>query len=116
MKLRILTLALALALIATPAYGWTHAQHRVRRVIALTLQSRHVARPDRVAAITLAGRESGWNPNATNGSCLGLFQLKTRSPRWRDPVWNTARANTYVNTRYGSWRAALAHSYEKGWY
>lgn len=68
------------------------------------------------ALVTLCRRESTFRPGATNGSCKGLFQLKTRNPRWSDPAWNTDSAISYIERRYGSPRAALAHSYSRGWY
>lgn len=69
------------------------------------------------ALIILCRRESTFNPSATNGSCKGLFQIKTKNPRWHDPTWNTRAAFAYIARRYhGSPRAALAHSYSRGWY
>lgn len=113
----IIATALLLA-IATPAYGWSHSQHRVRRTIALTLQAEHVSRLNRVAALKLAYRESGYRPTATNGSCVGVWQMKTSAPRskWSNVAWETRKANRYVIHRYRTWRAALAHSYRYSWY
>ncbi len=115
--MRRICIALTVALLVpTTALGWTHREHRVRRTIALTLQHEGVSRPNRLAALKLAYRESTYRPWARNHSCLGLFQLKTHSSRWADPVWNTRRANRYVVKRYGTWQSALTHSYSKGWY
>lgn len=76
---------------------------------------------DLAALGTLANRESSFNPNAHSktSECHGLFQLdagKAHGHPWRDPIWNTTRAIAYIKSRYGSPRAALAHSYAKGWY
>jgi hypothetical protein len=71
---------------------------------------------DTEALVTLCRRESTFRPTATNGSCKGLFQLKTSSSRWADPAWNTTAAIGYIEKRYGSPRKALAHSYSRGWY
>jgi len=68
------------------------------------------------AMVTLCRRESTFRPSAANGSCRGLFQLKTRNPHWSDPAWNTDAAIGYVKRRYGTARKALAHSYSHHWY
>jgi len=69
------------------------------------------------ALVTLCYRESSFKPSARNGSCKGLFQIKTRNPRWADPKWNINAAFAYIARRYhGSPRAALAHSYSDGWF
>ena len=66
----------------------------------------------------LARRESGYRNLATNGPCLGLFQLHTHveKRRWASPYWNTNRAITYCRDRYGSVAGAVRHSKAYGWY
>lgn len=58
----------------------------------------------------IVGRESGWNPNATNrtsGAC-GLVQVYpcSKLANAYDPVVNLRWANNYANGRYGSWAGA----------
>ncbi|MBD7956594.1 transglycosylase SLT domain-containing protein [Microbacterium sp. Sa4CUA7] len=59
----------------------------------------------------IVGRESGWNPNATNrssGAC-GLVQALPCSKvpgNGYDPVDNLRWGNGYAVGRYGSWAAA----------
>jgi hypothetical protein len=58
----------------------------------------------------IVGRESGWNPNATNrtsGAC-GLVQVYPcgKLANAYDPVVNLRWANNYANGRYGSWAGA----------
>ncbi|WP_311477541.1 transglycosylase SLT domain-containing protein [uncultured Gulosibacter sp.] len=73
------------------------------------------------AADALISRESGWNPDAVNpysGAC-GLVQALPCSKipgQWNNPVDALRWGNGYVNSRYGSWNAALAHSNANGWY
>lgn len=69
--------------------------------------------------VELARRESTLNPNAVSksGTYKGLFQLGTMAPSdWNDPVSNTNAAMDYIDGRYGSIDAALAHSDAKNWY
>ncbi|MGX1701569.1 aggregation-promoting factor C-terminal-like domain-containing protein [Microbacterium sp. NPDC055357] len=58
----------------------------------------------------IVGRESGWNPNATNrssGAC-GLVQVYPcgKLANAYDPVVNLTWANGYATGRYGSWAGA----------
>lgn len=72
------------------------------------------------AAETLVQRESSWNVNAYNsiGACSLVQALPcSKIPGdWRDPVTALKWGNGYVAARYGSWQAALAHSYAQNWY
>lgn len=80
-----------------------------------------IAPADYSAVEILIQRESSWNPNAINpssGAC-GLVQSLPCSklgPNWNDPVVALKWGDDYVKGRYGSWQAALAHSYANGWY
>lgn len=60
----------------------------------------------------IVGRESGWNPNATNSSsgACGLVQAYPCSKvpgNGYDPVDNLRWGNGYAIGRYGSWAAAF---------
>ena len=80
-----------------------------------------IAPSDYSAVEILVERESSWNPNAVNSSsgACGLTQALPCSKlgaNWNDPVVALAWGDAYVKGRYGSWQAALAHSYANGWY
>ena len=123
---RMTRIALALALTlaftvgaANPAFAVTGAARRkVIATITATAKKSHVSTANIKALVTLAKRESSYNPKARNGSCKGLFQLKTKASRgkWTNAAWNTKQAISYVKRRYGSPLKALRHSYRYGWY
>jgi len=70
-----------------------------------------IAQSDWAYVDYIVGRESGWNPNATNrssGAC-GLVQAYPCSKvpgNGYDPVDNLRWGNGYAVGRYGSWAAA----------
>lgn len=69
----------------------------------------------------LVQKESGWNPNARNGSsgACGLAQALPCGKVPGDPhnpVNSLNWMDGYVKGRYGSWANAVAHSKSKGWY
>ncbi|UGB33981.1 lytic transglycosylase domain-containing protein [Microbacterium sp. cx-55] len=69
----------------------------------------------------IVGRESGWNPNATNrssGAC-GLVQALPCSKvpgNGYDPVDNLRWGNGYAVGRYGSWQNAFAFWTSNHWW
>ncbi|GAA1691757.1 hypothetical protein GCM10009808_05920 [Microbacterium sediminicola] len=69
----------------------------------------------------IVGRESGWNPNATNrssGAC-GLVQALPCSKvpgNGYDPVDNLRWANGYAVGRYGSWAGAYNFWINNHWW
>jgi hypothetical protein len=69
----------------------------------------------------IVGKESGWNPNATNkssGAC-GLVQALPCSKvpgNGYDPVDNLRWANGYATGRYGSWGGAYAFWTSHHWW
>ena len=103
---------------ATPAMALTAKQKKVIKIIKAEAKKKKLSNAEISALLKICKRESGYRPTATNGSCKGLFQLKTRYSRkyWADPAWNTRKAIRYVKHRYGTWRKALAHSHRYGWY
>jgi hypothetical protein len=116
---------LLFAALASPAFAasTTHKRKHHHRKEAYTVRViRRVAaryklpKADVKALITLAYRESSWNPRCITGSYRGLFQIRTRSRKWSDPFWNTARAIRDIKGVYRTPRRALAHSYRCGWY
>lgn len=69
----------------------------------------------------IVGRESGWNPNATNSSsgACGLVQALPCSKvpgNGYDPVDNLRWANGYATGRYGSWANAYAFWTNNHWW
>jgi len=118
----ILSLALATVFTvgaAAPALATTAASRRkVVATIKVVARRNHLSAANSRALVTLAKRESSYNPRARNGSCKGLFQLKTSAPkrRWVNATWNTTVAISYMKRRYGSPAKALRHSYRYGWY
>lgn len=114
-----LLLALTFALgVASPAMALTAKQKRVVKIIKIQAKKKNLSNVQIAALIKIAKRESTFRPTATNGSCKGLFQLKTSFGRskWADPAWNTRKAIRYIKHRYGSPTAALRHCYRYGWY
>ncbi len=97
---------------ATASYSGSHADW---------MAAAGISPSDYSAVEILVMRESSWNPSAVNptsGAC-GLTQALPCSkigPNWSDPVVALAWGDAYVKGRYGSWQAALAHSYSVGWY
>ncbi len=76
---------------------------------------------DAGSASELIRRESGCNPysvNASSGAC-GVGQALPCGKTgclMGDGACQTLWMNQYVLGRYGSWSAALSHSYANGWY
>ncbi|NTW29005.1 MAG: hypothetical protein HGA39_06560 [Coriobacteriia bacterium] len=74
---------------------------------------------DTNALLTIAYRESRYNPDSRSGKYLGMFQLDQsmcEGAVWNDPRWNTQRAIEYVIDRYGTPTEALLHSNQFNWY
>ena len=69
----------------------------------------------------IVNRESSWNPNAVNASsgACGLAQALPCSKvpgDWSNPVDSLRWQYSYVNSRYGGYAGAVAHSQATGWY
>jgi hypothetical protein len=73
----------------------------------------------------LWNRESGWNVHAYNPytGATGIpqavpgYKMATAGPNWRTSAWTQERWGLrYIRARYGSPRAAWAHSLATGWY
>ena len=69
--------------------------------------------------VNLWNRESGWNPNASNGSCYGIPQscpyskMGSNYTDWRVQInWGL----NYIQNRYGTPTEAWNHFQNKGWY
>ena len=114
---------LLFGIVASPAMAkTTKHKHRHKkeaytvRVIRKVAARYKLPKADVKALITLAYRESSWNTRCITGSYRGLFQIRTKSKKWSDPFWNTARAIRDIKGVYKTPRRALAHSYSQGWY
>jgi hypothetical protein len=76
---------------------------------------------DLQSALELIKRESNCNPyavNASSGAC-GIGQALPCSKMgcsMGDGYCQVRWMNSYVTARYGTWAAALQHSYNNGWY
>jgi len=80
---------------------------------------------DQDSAYALIMRESGCNPHATNASsgAYGIPQslpgskMASMGSDWQtNPVTQLRWMASYTLSRYGSFAAALQHSYNVGWY
>jgi len=114
-----LALVLTFALgAATPAMALSHHKRHVVNIIKRVARNSGYKVKQRSALLKICKRESGYYTRALTGSCKGLFQLKTHFGRskWTNARWNTLKAIKYIKHRYGTPRAALAHSYRYGWY
>ena len=108
-------------IVASPALAkTTKRKHKKEaytvRVIRKVAARYKLPKADVKALIKLAYRESSWNARCITGSYRGLFQIRTKSKKWKDPFWNTARAIRDIKSVYKTPRRALAHSYSQGWY
>jgi len=115
----VLLLALTFAVgVASPAMALTAKQKRVVKIIKTQAKKKHLSKSQITALLKICKRESTFRPTARNGSCKGLFQLKTSFGRskWANPAWNTRKAIRYIKHRYGTPKAALNHCYRYGWY
>lgn len=82
--------------------------------------------PSWVIAMTeLIGRESTWNPNATNGKYKGYGQMspdniakyeKKSGMKYSDPVGQIVMSAMYIKDRYGTPERALIHHDDNNWY
>ena len=79
--------------------------------------SSNLSSADAAAKEEIAQRESGGNYSAENGSYYGRYQL-TRDYLNNDLSEENQEktADDYVNSRYGSWSAALDYWNSNGWY
>ena len=70
-------------------------------------------------AISIAYKESRFQPNATNGKYWGFYQLGFAHPT-KESEWSIKRqlrlAHKYVLSRYGNWCNAWQHHIHHNWY
>jgi SLT domain-containing protein len=98
--------------------GKKHSASYNKKVIEKVAKARGYG-PTKIKQLKwIAYRESRYRNTATNGPCKGMFQLATRQAKskWANPYWNTNRAITYIEKRYGSPARAISHIKRRGWY
>jgi len=66
--------------------------------------------------VKIIHKESGWNPNAKNGSHYGLGQMRSKWYRNLDPYRQIDQTILYITKRYTSPCNAWAFHERKGWY
>ena len=64
----------------------------------------------------LYGKESAWNPKASNGSHYGIPQGRSEWLRTQDGYSQVRWGLNYIGNRYGEPCIALAHWRAKGWH
>lgn len=69
--------------------------------------------------VNLWNRESGWNPNASNGSCYGIPQscpYSKMGSNYKDWKVQIQWGLNYIQNRYGTPTEAWNNFQAKGWY
>ncbi|RAY09366.1 aggregation-promoting factor [Levilactobacillus brevis] len=76
-----------------------------------------VSGPEASAKAWIANKESSGSYSARNGQYVGKYQLSSSYLNGDYSAANQEKvANSYVNSRYGSWSAAQAFWQSHGWY
>jgi len=98
--------------------GKRHSRAYNKRVLKEVAKKRGYSSKDISRLMRIAKRESHWGNRAANGPCKGMFQVNTHKPKstWANPYWNTNRAISYIEKRYGSPAGAIRHIQRTGWY
>ncbi len=98
--------------------GKHHSKAFNQRALKSVAKKRGYSSKDISRLMRIAKRESHFGNRAVNGPCKGMFQVNTKKPKskWANPYWNTYRAISYIEGRYGSPAGALRHIARTGWY
>ena len=84
---------------------------------ASTSTSTSSSSSEEAAKAWIAGKESGGSYTASNGNYYGKYQLSSSYLNGDTSAANQEKvANSYVQSRYGSWTAAKAFWQANGWY
>lgn len=84
---------------------------------ASTSTSTSSSSSEEAAKAWIAGKESGGSYTASNGNYYGKYQLSLSYLNGDTSAANQEKvANSYVQSRYGSWTAAKAFWQANGWY
>lgn len=88
-----------------------------RQAPAAPAQNNNVSGSEASAKNAIGNMESGNRYNARNGQFIGKYQLSSSYLNGDYSAANQERvANSYVNSRYGSWANALKFHQQNGWY
>lgn len=93
------------------------SSYRASTTSSSTSASTSSSSSEEAAKAWIAGKESGGSYTASNGNYYGKYQLSLSYLNGDTSAANQEKvANSYVQSRYGSWTAAKAFWQANGWY
>ena len=105
------------ASVANNTYSHTASQATTNTTTSTASASTGVSGSEASAKAWIANKESSGSYSARNGQYVGKYQLSSSYLNGDYSAANQEKvANSYVNSRYGSWSAAQAFWQSHGWY
>lgn len=105
------------ASVANNTYSHTTSQATTNTTTSTASASTGVSGSEASAKAWIANKESSGSYSARNGQYVGKYQLSSAYLNGDYSAANQEKvANSYVNSRYGSWSAAQAFWQSHGWY
>ncbi|GEA98376.1 peptidase M23 [Levilactobacillus brevis] len=105
------------ASVANNTYSHTTSQATTNTTTSTASASTGVFGSEASAKAWIANKESSGSYSARNGQYVGKYQLSASYLNGDYSAANQEKvANSYVNSRYGSWSAAQAFWQSHGWY
>ena len=105
------------ASVANNMYSHTTSQATTNTTTSTASASTGVSGSEASAKAWIANKESSGSYSARNGQYVGKYQLSASYLNGDYSAANQEKvANSYVNSRYGSWSAAQAFWQSHGWY
>jgi len=105
------------ASVANNTYSHTTSQVTTNTTTSTASASTGVSGSEASAKAWIANKESSGSYSARNGQYVGKYQLSSSYLNGDYSAANQEKvANSYVNSRYGSWSAAQAFWQSHGWY
>ena len=105
------------ASVANNTYSHTTSQVTTKTTTSTASASTGVSGSEASAKAWIANKESSGSYSARNGQYVGKYQLSASYLNGDYSAANQEKvANSYVNSRYGSWSAAQAFWQSHGWY
>lgn len=105
------------ASVANNTYSHTTSQVTTNTTTSAASASTGVSGSEASAKAWIANKESSGSYSARNGQYVGKYQLSASYLNGDYSAANQEKvANSYVNSRYGSWSAAQAFWQSHGWY
>lgn len=105
------------ASVANNMYSHTTSQATTNTTTSTASASTGVSGSEASAKAWIANKESSGSYSARNGQYVGKYQLSSSYLNGDYSAANQEKvANSYVNSRYGSWSAAQAFWQSHGWY